>query len=95
MCISTLCRLAQENEVKSAQSKIREVQKENDELMRQLSKKERECEAKTQEKEEVMQVRLLYDHVDTIPTGLCGYNSYRIMWIQFLQDHVDTIKNYF
>ncbi|KAF6023699.1 DAAM [Bugula neritina] len=55
MCISTLCRLAQENEVKSAQSKIREVQKENDELMRQLSKKERECEAKTQEKEEVMQ----------------------------------------
>lgn len=49
-------RLAQENEVKSAQSKIRETQKENDELMRQLHKKERECEAKAQETEELMQV---------------------------------------
>ncbi|XP_067938496.1 disheveled-associated activator of morphogenesis 2-like [Watersipora subatra] len=47
--------LAQENEVKSAQSKIRETQKENDELMRQMAKKERECEVKTQEKDELMQ----------------------------------------
>ena len=53
----TVFRLAQENEVKSAQSKIRETQKENDELMRQLAKKERECEVKTQEKDELMQVR--------------------------------------
>ena len=43
-------------EVISAQSKIRETQKENDELMRQLAKKERECEAKTEEKDELMQV---------------------------------------
>lgn len=44
--------------MKSAQSKIRETQKENDELMKQLAKKERECEAKVQEMEELMQVRL-------------------------------------
>ena len=55
-CRYDFTRLAQENEVKSAQSKIRETQKENDELMRQLAKKERECEAKTEEKDELMQV---------------------------------------
>lgn len=58
-CITVICRLAQENEVKSAQSKIRETQKENDELMRQLAKKERECEAKVEETEELMQVPTL------------------------------------
>ena len=42
-------RLANENEIKEFQTKIREVQKENDELASKLAKKERECEVKDEE----------------------------------------------
>ncbi len=41
--------MANENEIKEFQTKIREVQKENDELASKLAKKERECEIKDEE----------------------------------------------
>ena len=47
--ISLPFRLANENEIKEFQTKIREVQKENDELASKLAKKERECEVKDEE----------------------------------------------
>ena len=47
-------RLANENVVRDIQSKMREVQKENDELNSQIAKKERECEIKTEEKVRVL-----------------------------------------
>ena len=47
--------LANENQMKEFQTKMREVQKENDELASKLSKKEHECEVKIEEKEELMQ----------------------------------------
>ncbi|XP_023932602.1 disheveled-associated activator of morphogenesis 2-like [Lingula anatina] len=46
--------LAQENEIKAIQQKMRDVQRENDELASKLQKKERECDIKTQEKEDVI-----------------------------------------
>jgi len=42
-------RLANDSTVKEFQQKIREAQKENDELTSKLAKKERECEVKTEE----------------------------------------------
>ena len=42
-------RLANENAIKEIQNKMREVQKENDELLSNLAKKERECEIKLEE----------------------------------------------
>ena len=42
-------RLANENEIKEFQTKMREVQKENDDLASKLAKKERECEIKEEE----------------------------------------------
>ncbi|XP_041351931.1 disheveled-associated activator of morphogenesis 2-like [Gigantopelta aegis] len=45
--------LASENDVKSYQQKLREVEKSNDELNAKLEKKERECEVRLQEKEEL------------------------------------------
>ena len=42
-------RLANENAFKEVQQKMREVQKENDDLLSSLSKKERECEVKAEE----------------------------------------------
>ena len=49
-----VCRLANENTMKEVGQKMREIHKENDELAARLSKKERECEIKTEEKEELM-----------------------------------------
>ncbi len=48
------CRLANENAMKEVQTKMREIQKENDELNSTIAKKERECEIKTEEKDELM-----------------------------------------
>ena len=48
-------RLANEHQMKEIQSKIREIQKENDEVVSKLAKKEHECEVKIEEKEELMQ----------------------------------------
>ena len=42
--------MANENEIKAVQTKMKEIQKENDELLSKLTKKERECEAKATEK---------------------------------------------
>ncbi|KAK6182752.1 hypothetical protein SNE40_010364 [Patella caerulea] len=47
-------RLASENDVKSFQTKLREAEKQNDELNAKLAKRERECEARFQEKDELM-----------------------------------------
>ena len=47
-------RLANESAMKEVQTKIREIQKENDELTSKLAKKEREIEVKAEEKEELM-----------------------------------------
>ncbi|ESO96460.1 hypothetical protein LOTGIDRAFT_159871 [Lottia gigantea] len=47
-------RLASENDVKSFQNKLREAEKANDELNAKLAKRERECEARFEEKEELM-----------------------------------------
>lgn len=44
------CRLANENQLKETQQKIFEIQRENDEIMSKLTKKDRECEAKTIER---------------------------------------------
>ncbi|KAK2166761.1 hypothetical protein NP493_1306g00020 [Ridgeia piscesae] len=46
--------LANESAVKDIQQKLRDVQKENDEINSRLTKKERECDVKTEEKEELM-----------------------------------------
>ena len=43
-------RLANENEIKAIQAKVKEVQKQNDDLISQLAKKDRECEIKAEEK---------------------------------------------
>ena len=43
-------RLANESAVKDIQQKLRDVQKENDEINSRLTKKERECDVKTEEK---------------------------------------------
>ena len=43
-------RLASDTATKEANQKIREVQKENDELASKLAKKEHECEVKAEEK---------------------------------------------
>ena len=42
-------RLANDSTVKEFQQKIRDAQKENEELTSKLAKKERECEVKTEE----------------------------------------------
>ncbi|XP_048259001.1 disheveled-associated activator of morphogenesis 1-like [Haliotis rufescens] len=46
--------LASENDVKAFQQKLREMEKSNDELNAKLAKKERECEVRLQEKEELI-----------------------------------------
>ncbi|KAK2146064.1 hypothetical protein LSH36_635g01003 [Paralvinella palmiformis] len=50
-----IAQLASENTVKETRKKIREVQKECDELASKLSKKEHECAVKIEEQEELMQ----------------------------------------
>ena len=45
-----VCRLANENTMKEVSQKMREIHKESDELAAKLAKKERECEAKAEEK---------------------------------------------
>lgn len=47
--------LANEMAMKEVHQKIRDVQKENDELVAKLAKRDRECEVKSEEKEELMQ----------------------------------------
>lgn len=44
-----MLRLANDSTVKEFQQKIRDAQKENEELTSKLAKKERECEVKTEE----------------------------------------------
>ena len=44
------CRLTSETDIKSYQQKLREVEKSADELQSKLAKKEREAEARSQEK---------------------------------------------
>ncbi|XP_029633402.1 disheveled-associated activator of morphogenesis 1 isoform X3 [Octopus sinensis] len=46
--------IACENDIKSFQQKMREIEKANDDLNLKMQKKERECDAKTQEKEELI-----------------------------------------
>ncbi|XP_074640649.1 disheveled-associated activator of morphogenesis 1-like [Tubulanus polymorphus] len=48
--------LASENEIKAIQHQLRQQQKDNDELTSKLSKKEHECEVKTQEMDELMEM---------------------------------------
>jgi len=48
MCIH-IFRLANDSTVKEFQQKIRDTQKENEELTSKLAKKERECEVKIEE----------------------------------------------
>ena len=43
-------RLANESEIKAIHQKMREIQKENDEIASKLAKKEHECEVKAEEK---------------------------------------------
>ena len=51
MVINSCCfRLTSETDIKSYQQKLREVEKANDELQSKLGKKEREAEARSQEK---------------------------------------------
>ncbi len=54
MLIICYFRLANESEIKAVQTKMREIQKENDEVASKLAKKERECEAKAEEKVRAM-----------------------------------------
>ncbi|KAL4238139.1 Dishevelled associated activator of morphogenesis 2 [Mactra antiquata] len=50
----TILMLTNETDIKSYQTKLREVEKANDELQAKLTKKERETEVRTQEKEELL-----------------------------------------
>ena len=60
-------RLANENAIKEIQNKMRDIQKENDELASSLKKKERECEVKIEETVKQFTSDLLsYKHILTI-----------------------------
>ena len=54
ICILFFHRLTNETDIKSYQQKLREVEKASDEFQSKLAKKEREAEARTQEKEELL-----------------------------------------
>ena len=52
-------RITNEAAIKETLQKLRDVEKENDEILSRLAKKERECEAKSVEKVGIMNYKLL------------------------------------
>jgi dishevelled associated activator of morphogenesis len=82
-------RLTNETDIKSYQQKLREVEKANDEIQSKLTKKEREAEIRTQEKEELL------DTVNKMKTKLekeaAGHQETK-QHINDLNRHIEELK---
>ncbi|XP_053375158.1 disheveled-associated activator of morphogenesis 1-like [Mercenaria mercenaria] len=85
----TILMLTNETDIKSYQQKLREVEKANDEIQSKLTKKEREAEIRTQEKEELL------DTVNKMKTKLeketSGHQDTK-QHINDLNKHIEELK---
>ncbi|XP_060571050.1 disheveled-associated activator of morphogenesis 1-like [Ruditapes philippinarum] len=85
----TILMLTNETDIKSYQQKLREVEKANDEIQSKLTKKEREAEIRTQEKEELL------DTVNKMKTKLeketAGHQETK-QHINDLNRHIEELK---